>query len=100
MLIYISHPYGNNPENIKKVEEIIHRLVKEHPENTYISPIHCFGFMYNSVSYEAGLEMCLNLLDRCEKMMVFGNWQDSRGCNAEILHASYNHTCFEIVGEN
>ena len=97
-MIYISHPYSGKPENKQKVEEIIKNLVISHPENTYISPIHCFGFMYELVDYQTGLEMCLRLLESCDKMLVFGDWQSSRGCNAEILHAGFNFIEYEIIG--
>ena len=33
MRIYISHPYGGKEENMKKVENIIHSLIKENPNN-------------------------------------------------------------------
>jgi cell division FtsZ-interacting protein ZapD len=96
-MIYISHPYGGKEENKLKVEEVIKKLVVENPSETYISPIHCFGFMYELVDYQSGLEMCLRLLESCDKMLVFGDWQNSRGCNAEILHAGFNHIQYEIV---
>lgn len=96
-MIYISHPYGNQPENKQKVEEIIRELVLSHPEHTYISPIHCFGFMYHDFDYETGLEMCLNLLEKCDKMLVFGDWKSSRGCTAEVLFAENHMIPYEIV---
>lgn len=95
-MIYISHPYGNQPENKKKVEEIIRGLALSHSENTYISPIHCFGFMYHDFDYETGLEMCLNLLEKCDKMYVFGDWENSRGCTAEVLFAEMHMIPYEI----
>ncbi|WP_066719937.1 DUF4406 domain-containing protein [Clostridium sp. Marseille-P299] len=98
MLIYISHPYGGMESNRISVENIITELSEKHPENTYISPIHCFGFMYDTVSYENGLEMCLNLLERCDKMLVFGDWKKSRGCTAEVLYAENLMLPYEVVG--
>mgnify|MGYP003815896033 FL=1 len=95
-MIYISHPYGNQPENKQKVEEIIRELVLSHPEHTYISPIHCFGFMYHDFDYETGLEMCLNLLEKCDKMLVFGDWKSSRGCTAEVLYCEMHMIPYEI----
>lgn len=97
MLIYISHPYGGQAENKKKVEEIIRGLATSHPEHTYISPIHCFGFMYHDFDYETGLEMCLNLLKACDKMCVFGDWKNSRGCTAEVLFAEMHMIPYEII---
>ena len=78
MLIYISHPYGGKEENKTKVENIIKKLIKENPEHTYISPIHTFGHLYNDVDYEIGLQWCLDLLNACDKMYVYGDWENSR----------------------
>jgi len=38
--VYVAHPYGGEEENKQKVETIIKRLVKENPDNLYVSPIH------------------------------------------------------------
>jgi len=97
MLIYISHPYGGQEEKKQRVKEIIRELTLSHPEYTYISPIHCFGFLYNDVNYEDGLDMCLNLLAKCEKMYVFGDWKQSRGCTAEVLYAEMHMIPYEIM---
>lgn len=96
-MIYISHPYGGQDENRQKVENIIRTLALSHPENTYVSPIHCFGFLYDLVDYEQGLEMCLNLLEKCDKMLVFGDWKNSRGCKAEVLFAEMHMIPYEIM---
>lgn len=96
-MIYISHPYGGQAENKQMVEGIIRELALSHPENTYVSPIHCFGFMYDLVQYETGLEMCLNLLKACDKMYVFGDWKNSRGCTAEVLFAEMHMIPYEII---
>jgi hypothetical protein len=97
-LIYVSHPYGGKEENKIKVEDIVRTLAINHSENTYVSPIHTFGFLYNVVSYEAGLEYCFNLLDVCDKMLVFGDYASSRGCTAEILYCQEHYKPYEIVG--
>ena len=78
-MIYISHPYGGKEENKLKIEAIVRKLVKENPGVTYISPVHAFGYLYNDVDYETGLEYCLNLLDVSDRMLVFGDWKYSRG---------------------
>lgn len=88
MLIYISHPYGNKESNKQKVEAIIQELIKENSEHTYISPIHAFGFMYDWVSYDDGILMCLRLLERCDFMFVYGDYLASKGCGIEIAYAS------------
>lgn len=90
MNIYISHPFGNKEENKLKVEHIIENLVNEHPEHTYISPIHTFCFLYDKVNYETGINMCLELLKLCDMMYVYGDWQNSRGCKEEIKFCEEN----------
>jgi hypothetical protein len=97
MLIYISHPYGGQEENKQEVEKIIRRLTLLYPEHTYVSPIHCFGFMYDLVQYETGLDMCLELLSKCDKMLVFSDWKSSRGCTAEVLFAEMHMIPYEIM---
>ena len=82
MLIYCSHKFGGSLENAKAAELKIKRLQLADPSNTYISPIHAFGFMYHDVPYETRLEMCLDLLRRCDKMVVLSEL--SRKVKAEI----------------
>ncbi len=82
--VYISHPYKNEEKNKAAVEEIIKQLIKDYPKHTFISPIHTFGFLYDSTEYTEGLEMCLQLLDMCDEMWVYGDWQSSTGCICEI----------------
>lgn len=94
--IYISHPYGGKQENMIKVEGIIKELIKDNPEHTYISPIHCFSFAYNDYPYEQGLDMCLSLLEACDMMYVFGDWKQSRGCTAEVLYCEMHMKPYEI----
>lgn len=98
MLIYVSHPYGGLQENKIKVEQIIRKLALEDSENVYISPIHTFGFMYSDVAYSVGLNWCIKLLGRCDKMIVFGNWDESEGCLLEIHHCKQNG--IEVIYDN
>lgn len=101
MLTYISHPYGGKEENKQEVEEIVRQLAKEHPEHTFLSPIHAVGFMYNDFDYDTGLNMCLELLKRCDMMYVYGDWQNSVGCKAEIEFCEDNGIAYKIIkGEN
>ena len=87
MLVYVSHPYGGSEENKAKVEETVRKLSSKFPLDTYVSPIHTFGFMYKDVSYKHGMKMCLDLLDACDYMIVFGSHKSSKGCRIEIRHA-------------
>lgn len=97
-MIYISHPFGGLKENVLKVEKIIESLVEEYPDETFVSPIHCFGFMYDTVDYDKGLDMCLELLSKCDKMLVFGDWCTSTGCMTEITYANIRNIPYEMIG--
>ena len=85
-IVYISHPFQNNPENVKEIEDIIKGLRRLFSDYLFISPVHAFGFLYNSTTYEQGLYMTLFLLETCaDEMWVFGeDWRNSTGVKAEI----------------
>lgn len=97
MLIYISHIFQNKEENKQKVEVIVRKLAKEYPEHTYLSPIHAVGFMYDDFDYDTGLNMCLEVLKRCDMMYVYGDWKNSRGCKAEIKFCEENGIPYKII---
>lgn len=97
MLIYISHPFSGKMENQEEVERIVNKLIEIAPEHTYISALHAFGYLYQTTDYEYGLNMCLNLLDVCDKMLVFGDWKSSRGCTAEVLYCQEKHIPYEVA---
>lgn len=84
MMIYISHPYCGDKANMDEIEGIVKKLAASDKANVYVSPVHCFGFLYEDVPYLHGLGMCIELLSRCDKMLVYGDWQRSVGCKAEI----------------
>lgn len=71
-LIYISHKYGGRKVNADRIARLVTELSKASPDYTFISPVHCFGFMYDAVDYDMGMRYCLDLLGRCDEMWVFG----------------------------
>jgi hypothetical protein len=96
MRVYISHPYGGDEKNKAKVEKIIKNLIKEYPQHTFVSPIHCFGFMYTAVDYQTGLNWCLDLLDACNEMWVYGDYRNSKGCTEEINRCGATSKIYHI----
>ena len=86
-LIYIAHPFGDQQENVEKVEKIIKGLIHKHPDCTFYSPLHATGFLYNDVDYIDGMEHCFEALSRCDELWLCEGWQDSRGCNMEYAFA-------------
>lgn len=89
MMIYICHKYGGKEENKNRVEQIIKDLIKRYPEHTFISPIHTFGFLYNDVSYDKGMEYCYNLLSKCDEMWICS--ERSKGVELEIQFCKRNN---------
>jgi hypothetical protein len=82
-VIYIAHPFGGDPENVKKVEKIILDLVKIYPNYVFYSPLHATGFYYFAKSYEEGMKDCLEILSRCDELWLCKGWRESKGCNME-----------------
>lgn len=85
-LLYISHPYGGKEENREEVNSIVYELYR-HPEifNNFVimSPIACFGYMYDRVDYQTGIDFCTDLLLKCDAMIMVGDWENSTGCKIE-----------------
>lgn len=82
MIIYCAHKYGGNEKNKKQAEEKIKSLQLKDLENTYISPIHCLGYLYNETDYNDGLELCLDLLSISDELLVMS--EHSKGVDKEI----------------
>jgi hypothetical protein len=94
-LIYVAHPYGGDRKNKNKVQRIIEDLVNEYPQYCFVSPIHCFGFMYDLMDYEEGMHHCFSLLDQCTEIWIYG---DSQGTRLEREYAQmYNIPIREMV---
>lgn len=88
-LVYLSHPSGGLEDNTKDIEKCIRLLYKNKEfasRFTIVSPVHCYGFMYNDdwLTYEEGLDMCLELLEHCDFMLCIGDYSNSKGCKKEI----------------
>jgi len=86
-MIYVGHPFGGIHDNKAKVEKKVGDWVEKYPHMTFISPVHAFGFLYNDVTYEDGMEFCLELLSQCEAVIFCQGWENSRGCTMEMMHA-------------
>ena len=71
MLIFVSHCYGKDKENIEKAKKITHDLQIKDPKNCYICPLMAFSHLnYNEIGYDEELEICLDLLTLCDKLIV------------------------------
>ena len=95
-IVYISHHYSGLKENEEKVANIINQLQEQYPKYLFLSPVHAFSYAYYEVDYQIGINMCLWLLDKCDEMWVYGEWENSRGCNMEIEYCKEYGIPFEI----
>ena len=88
-LIYISGKYGGKEENKIDMECAI-RYFREYEgcvDREYISPITAYSFLYNETEYLEGLDCCLTLLDKCDKIYMLPGWEDSTGACIEFGYA-------------
>ena len=109
-IIYVSHPFKDRLSNLRAIESIVLALRKEYPNYLFVSPSHTFSFEYTEMSHEEGLKYCFWMLSKCDECWVFGDWENSRGCRAEIeycqehhiplrLRSAYDKVVEEAVGE-
>ena len=95
-LVYISHPSSGKIENTKHIEEIVNALYEDdfiYENYCIVSPVHNFGFMYETTDYVRGLQYCLDLMEHCDLVMLFGDYEHSKGCTKEL------QTCIETDTE-
>jgi hypothetical protein len=85
---YIAHPFGGKRENIEDVEKIILKLLPLYSDYTFYSPLHCTGFFYHAISYEAGMEHCFEFLKRADELWLCEEWEESIGCKMEVEYAT------------
>ena len=83
MLVYVSHCYGGNPENVERAKRITHDLQVENPTHCFVCPLLNFSFLdYGEIGYEQEMEICLDLLCVCDVLIVASDV--SNGVQKEI----------------
>lgn len=90
-MIYVSHPYGGDATNAKKVDVIVRALQAqsetEDSQIVFVSPIHAIRCDYHGTDYIKGLSYCIRLLKSCDAILMTGNWRESTGCVSEYFTA-------------
>lgn len=87
MLIYISHKFGGDFSNLLQAKQITHDLQIADPENCYICPLIAFSYLnYGEMSYDAEMELCIDLLSVCDKLLITS--EISEGVQREIDFAN------------
>ena len=87
IIIYVSHAFGGNPENLERAKKITHDLQINDLNNTYICPLIAFSHLqYDEIGYDNELEACIDLLSVCDKLIVASDI--SKGVAREIDFAN------------
>lgn len=83
MIIYLSHPYTDNPaENMAHATTLARELCKQY---TVFSPLHVFQFIGpTQKSYDEIIQDCYILLSKCDRLIYYGM---SKGVGLEIARA-------------
>ena len=96
--IYISHSYSGLKENKRDIEYKVKRLVKEYPNYVFISPVHTFGYLYDSYLYDEGIDLCIELLKTCKEMWVIDkDFVNSKGCMIEREYCLNHNIPIKLV---
>ena len=83
MLVYVSHCYGGNPENVERARRITHDLQVENPAHCFICPLLTFSSLkYGEIGYDEELELCLDILSVSDVLLVTSDISD--GVQKEI----------------
>ena len=96
-VVYIGHPFGGKLENVQAVEQIILKLINKYPDYVFYSPLHATGFMYSLVDYDLGMQHCIEFLKRSDELWLFGDWNNSKGCNIEYRFAIKNNMSIKFL---
>ena len=88
-LYYVAHKYGANPENLERAKQITHDLQVNDLENTYICPLLTFSHLqYGEIGYDEEMELCIDLLSECQRLIVASDFLNSKGVQKEIDFAN------------
>lgn len=59
--------------NKYSIDIIMENLVMLDKNNTYLSPLHNFSMLYFDKPYSKGLKICLDMLNRCDALVLCGD---------------------------
>ena len=81
--VFISHPFLGKRQNLEAIKHICKSLV---PYGVMpVSPVLAFSFMNDKVPEERSkaLEWCEDMVEWCDCLFLFGEWEKSEGCCRE-----------------
>lgn len=72
---------------MERAKQITHDLQVNDLENSYICPLLLFSHLrYGEIGYEAKMELCLDILSNCDKLIVAS--KTSKGVAREVDFAN------------
>lgn len=89
VVAYMAHPYGGKVENIEKACVMAERIAVLHPHMAIINPLDNFRYLAHFAERDI-LERGKQVLERCDVLIMTGDWKASPGCMGEASFA-YNH---------
>lgn len=88
VVAYMAHPYGGKVENIEKACVMAERFAVLHPHMAIINPLDNFRYLAHFAERDI-LEREKQVLERCDVLIMTGDWKASPGCMGEASFA-YN----------
>lgn len=89
VVAYMAHPYGGKAENIEKACDMAEKLADLHPRMAIINPLDNFRYLAYFGERDI-LEREKQVLERCDVLIMTGDWRTSPGCMGEASFA-YAH---------
>lgn len=87
---YVGHPFNGKKLNIAKSKAIIEQIHQRHSCLILLNPLTVFSYEEYSKAmnwYMTQLEDCMQLLSKCDYLILTGEWESSRGCMCEWGYA-------------
>lgn len=88
VVAYMAHPYGGKAENIEKACDMAEKLADLHPHMAIINPLDNFRHLEYFGERDI-LAREKQVLERCDVLIMTGDWKKSPGCMGEFSFA-YN----------
>ena len=89
VVAYMAHPYGGKKVNIEKACDMAEKLADLHPRMAIINPLDNFRYLAYFGERDI-LAREKQVLERCDVLIMTGDWKASPGCMGEFSFA-YNH---------
>lgn len=88
-LVYVAGPYGGDQYNLYRHTESVARFITSNKDTlyTFVSGVIMYNHLYTALPYDEGMELCFDLLDKCDYLLLLPGWKDSKGCYCEWAYA-------------